>query len=61
MRYRSSITYYLWSEKGCCFKVNDFLYYDKFISQTVALKMLHQEVAFVAGTLEDYVWTDRVI
>jgi len=61
VRYRPSITYYLWSEEDRCFEVNEFLYYDKYISQTVALKMLNQEVAFVAGTLEDYLWTDRVI
>lgn len=61
MRYRPSISYYTWDETSYSFELVEFLNYDKYISQTVALKMAHQEVAFVAGLLQDYAWFDRVI
>lgn len=61
MRYRPSVTYYLWNEEDCCFELNDFLYFDKYISKTAGLLGLCREVANVAGVLDSYVWLDRVI
>ena len=61
MRYRMSIAYYLWDEESYTFTCNEFMYPDKPISKTVPLKMAKLEVAFVSGTLEDYLWPDRVI
>jgi len=61
MRYRPSICYFMWDERSYCFELVEFLNYDKYISKTVALKMAHDEVAFVAGFLQDYAWFDRVI
>ena len=61
MRYRPSVTYFLWIEENCCFELNEFLYFDKYISKTVGLLGLWRGVAFVSGMLDDYVWLDRVI
>lgn len=61
MRYRPSISYFMFDENSYCFELVEFLNYDKYISKTVALKMAHQEVAFVSCLLQDYAWFDRVI
>ncbi len=62
MRYRPSVSFLIFDEDKMAFELNDFLYYDKYISETKPLKGATPYIAVVcAYIIEDYFWFDRVI